>query len=415
MKILIVTHYFAPDSGAAAVRLSRLARLLVERGHAVTVLTTMPHYPKGVIAETYRGKGFATENIAGVQVVRTWLWTTPSPSIGRRLISQISFMIMALLRGLFLARPDVVLIEAQPMFTGVAGWLLSTFKHRPYVLNVSDLWPDHLLAVGALTELHPFYRISRALVDFVNRGAAQIAVMSPAWGRAIAARTHQPNRITTIYNAVDLERFRPGLDDRAFRERYNLGSAQLVTFIGTFATQYDIDAMFDVAVHLSSRPDVRVVFIGAGTQGDIVRAAVTHRQLDHIILINWVSHDEIPFAWASTTVCYWMMRPASLFEGTIPAKLYEALASGVPVAAGIAGEGAAMLTASGGGIAVQPGDVTGLVRAVDALLDDANLWATCSQNGRRFAEARFEPSAVAAAYERVLAAVVGATDDRMSV
>ena len=56
MHVLIVTNYFAPEGGAAAVRLTRLAKQLAARGHEVTVLTSLPHYPQGRIQDGYRGR-----------------------------------------------------------------------------------------------------------------------------------------------------------------------------------------------------------------------------------------------------------------------------------------------------------------------------------------------------------------------
>ena len=62
MKIWILTQFYPPEFGAAAVRLSRLARLLAADGHAVTVLTGMPNYPEGVIRAAYRGRAVAARN-----------------------------------------------------------------------------------------------------------------------------------------------------------------------------------------------------------------------------------------------------------------------------------------------------------------------------------------------------------------
>ncbi|HEX2620003.1 MAG TPA: hypothetical protein VHL11_07645, partial [Phototrophicaceae bacterium] len=81
MRILLISTFFAPDSGAAAVRLTRLAKQLAQRGHSVTVLTTMPHYPYGKIADTYRGKFTISEIVDNVRIVRVWLWATPSGKI----------------------------------------------------------------------------------------------------------------------------------------------------------------------------------------------------------------------------------------------------------------------------------------------------------------------------------------------
>ena len=151
MHILFVTHYFEPSSGAAATRLSALARRLLARGHQITVLTTMPHYPKGEIDTDYRGRFVKVEERDGLRVIYVWLWATPSAKISRRLVSQLSFMLTSALRGISLQKPDVVFIEAQPIFTGLAGRIIADMKRVPYMLNISDLWPDHLLSVGALS------------------------------------------------------------------------------------------------------------------------------------------------------------------------------------------------------------------------------------------------------------------------
>lgn len=397
MHILLVTTYFEPDSGAAAVRLSRLAHMLHDRGHTITVLTSLPHYPQGRITDGYRGAFSRMEDCDGLRVIRTWLVATPSPRISRKLISQFSYMLTAFLRGLGLHRPDVVLIEAQPVFTNLAGVALSRIKRVPYVLNVSDLWPDHLLSVGALTETHPVYRIARKLVDTTYRRAAAIVAMSPAWAEAIEGYIGQRDKIQVIYNGVDLDRFRPGLDTAPFRAEHDLTAKHLVTFIGTFATQYDFDAMFNAIGQLVDRDDVQFVFIGDGSQSDKVAGC----QLPNVRHLRWITHDQVPLAWAASTLTFWAMRDQPLYAGTIPAKLYEALASGVPVVAAMRGEGARMLDASGGGVVA--GD--DLAAIISAILDDSERRTQLSAAGRLYAETHFAPAQVTRSYEMVLDSV----------
>src|SRR5690606_24447550 len=126
----------------------------------------------GRIAEGYRRKLAVVEVRDGLRIIRTWLWATSSPKISRKLISQNTFMLTAALRSLGIPRPDVVFIEAQPIFTSLAGVFYCRLKRVPYLLNVSDLWPDHLLSVGALAESHPIYRAARWLVNSIYRRAA---------------------------------------------------------------------------------------------------------------------------------------------------------------------------------------------------------------------------------------------------
>lgn len=400
MHILLLTTYFEPDSGAAAVRLSRLARLLQAQGHTVTVLTTLPHYPAGRIHKGYRWRWQHTETRDGVTVIQVWLWATASPKISRKLISQASFMFMAALRGLSLPKPDVILVEGQPVFTALAGRFLSGVKRAPYVLNISDLWPDHLLTVGAMSERSLVYRVARRVVDGLYRRAAAIATMSPHWTAIIRKHIGQHPALCTIYNGVDLERFRPAIDDCAFREKYQLGEARLISFIGMFTTQYDFATMFAVARRLAHRKDLCFVFIGEGSQAEQVGAEVANSP--NTRWLGVLDAAEIPQAWAASTLGYWSVRRQDLYRGIIPAKLYEALASGVPVVSGLEGAAADLITQSGGGLNVPFANADLLAEGIIQLLDDPEGYAQYQQAGRAFAEAQLQPEAVAAAYAQLL-------------
>ena len=200
-----------------------------------------------------------------------------------------------------------------------------------------------------------------------------------------------------IYNGVDLARF-SDQGGEAFREKYGLPAGKLVTFIGTFATQYDFDTMFAVAERLQDRKEINFVFIGAGSQA----AQIQQFNLPNVHLIEWVPFEEIPQAWAASYLTYWAMRDHPLYQGTIPAKVYEALASGVPVVAAMAGEGAKMIQISDAGVIVPCGDVEGLTGAITRIIDDQALRTVYGRSGRNYAEQYFEPEQVAAAYEAVL-------------
>ncbi len=405
MHIWLITHYFEPDSGAAAVRLTRLAKLLHARGHQVTVLTTMPHYPQGQIAKGYDRKFCITEDQDGLRVIQTWLWATPSPNIVWRLISQVSFMFTCTIRGLFLKRPDVVLIEGQPVFTALAGWFLSRFKRVPYVVNVSDFWPEYLLAVGVVTETHPIYRLFRAQVNLIQRGAKGIITLYPPLVESIEKRIGKMDNIRVIYNAVEMQRFRPNLNTSSFREKYELGETKLVSFVGTFGTHIDFEVMLDVAANFNERKDVRFVFIGTGGRREQVEERLAHGDLSNAQWIGWIEHSEMPLAWNASHLTFWAIHDHELYRNILQSKIYEAMACGTPVAIAVEGITTDLVERSGGGVTVSFGDKEGLITAIERLLDDNTFHKQCSQNARTYAEANFDPEKVAAAYEEILVRV----------
>jgi len=335
------------------------------------------------------------------------LWATPSTRISRRFISQISLMLTLILRGLALKRPDVMFIEAQPVFTGLAGRMLSALKRRPYVLNVSDLWPDHLLSVGVMTERHPIYRALRWLVDGNYRRAARIIAMSPLWATRIKGHIGGSTPVSILYNGVDLTLFRPDRDASLFRIRRGLPeNKQVIAFIGAFTTQNDFDTLLEVFTLLRYREDVICVFAGGGTQSEWVRKKLEIAHLAHVYWLGWLEFDEIPDLWAVAALTVVALRDEPLYRGTIPAKYFEAMASGVPIVAAVQGVAAALLLDSGAGIVTRQGDAADLHEAINRLLMDDDLYKRCSLAGRRYAELHFDANRVVEAHEMLFSDVI---------
>jgi colanic acid biosynthesis glycosyl transferase WcaI len=399
MHIWIVTQYFPPEIGAAAVRLGRLARLLSADGHRVTVLTGMPNYPSGVIAEGYRGRLLARETWHGVDVRRVWVYASPSKRARARLINQFSLMGLAALRGTFLPRPDVMLVESHPLPMALAGMWLRRVKRAPMVLNVSDLWPESAVATGALRADSPIVKAAQRVERRAYRESAAIIAMTEGVAAGIAAVIGGSEKISLIKNGVDLTLFRPGQSAlRAeMRARLGLGEAFVAAHVGNMSLTYDFAMLLDAAARC---PDLRFLFVGDGSQGEYVRTRAA--DLPNVILTGTLPHEQMPAVWAAADAALIAMRDTPLADGTRPAKLYEALAAGVPVVAAIRGEGAQLIGEAGAGEVVPPGDSAAMAAALSTLSADSTRRAQLAQAGRAYAEHNLAPERVAAAYARVL-------------
>ena len=99
MRILLVTHYFPPETGAPQARLSALAATWAADGDSVTVLTGMPNHPTGIVPPGYRGALRRRERRDGYRVLRTWLYATPNEGIARKTLGHLSFMVSSVLLG----------------------------------------------------------------------------------------------------------------------------------------------------------------------------------------------------------------------------------------------------------------------------------------------------------------------------
>src|SRR5260221_11138660 len=115
--ILFIASYFPPEKGAAQVRINETARYFVNRGYEVTVLTTVPNYPSGIIPLKYRGHVIQQGVDEGIRIVRVWSYVSPNKGFLRRILAQLSFGCLApLLGGMAVGRPDVIIVESPPLF-----------------------------------------------------------------------------------------------------------------------------------------------------------------------------------------------------------------------------------------------------------------------------------------------------------
>lgn len=397
LRLWIVTQFYPPDMGAAGVRLSRLARMLVADGHEVTILTVMPNYPAGIIAEPYRGKLFCQETIDGVSVLRTWVYATPDKGARARILNQLSAMAMVALRGSFAHRPDAILVESHPLFMGIAGAWLRRIKAAPLILNVSDLWPESAVATGALHADSALVRWATRVERWLYRDAAQIVGMTEGVVAGILAVGADPRKVSLVLNGVDLERFRPnGGDGAVFRTRMNLPADQVVALhVGNMSITYDFDLILDAAERV---PDVAFVFVGGGSQEGETRQKAARRGLSNVHFTGVIPHESMPDAWASGDISLIAMGDHSLAEGTRPAKLFEAMATGTPVVAAIRGEGGALVNEAGAGIVTPPRDLSAYAEAIRTLTADPARRAAMGAAGRAYAEANFPARRVKDAY-----------------
>ncbi len=74
MKFLLLTQYYFPEPGSAALKMRELAEFLAARGHTVSVVTGFPNYPYGRIYPGYKLRLFRREALNGVNLIRVALY-----------------------------------------------------------------------------------------------------------------------------------------------------------------------------------------------------------------------------------------------------------------------------------------------------------------------------------------------------
>lgn len=382
MRIGILTQYYPPEMGAAQSRLSDLALQLRRRGHDVVVLTAMPNYPHGRIQQGYGGLLRREQREEG-DVIRTWVWPSVSRHPLPRILSYLSFTASAALAGaVFLPRLDVLITESPPLTLGATGWLLSALKRAKFVFNVSDLWPESAVALGMLSSAGRATRLAQQLEAFCYRHAWRVSGQSNEI-LASVGRRFPGVRTIPLLGGADTERFDPARRSAAVR-RTVLGDEPVIAlYAGLHGLAQGLDLILDAAELVREVPGLAIVLIGDGPVKRALVESAEARGLTNLRFADAIDRDDVPAVLASADIA---LVPLGLrLPGAVPSKLYEAMASGVPVILVAEGEPANVLEAAGGGLTVELRDAGGLAAALKQLASSSALRESLGAAGRRAA------------------------------
>lgn len=390
-RLLILTQYFPPEMGAPQVRLSELGEQLIDRGWEVEALTALPNYPTGRVFEGYAPRRTRIEQVGRIRAVRVPLIPAKS-GMARRMVSYFSFVAAARWYGPRLCRkPDLMLVESPPLFIGYAALGLSRRFGCPFVFNVSDLWPEAAIRMGVIHEGF-LTRQARRLERSLYRQAAGVTGQSEEIIEGVE-RAAPGTRSVVITNGVDPARFGPEHADKAARELIGWEPGPVFMFAGLLGLAQGLDNVLEIARTWPANQPGRFVLIGDGPERERLAQRIIKERIERVKLLPAQPRNRIPALLASADAAV-ISLSANIF-GSVPSKIYEAMASRLPILLLAEGEAERRVAQAGCGLHVRPGDVEGARAAALRLASDGALRERLGAAGRQAAETTYNRRMIA--------------------
>jgi glycosyltransferase involved in cell wall biosynthesis len=398
MKIIFLTQYFPPETGAPQNRLHAIAQALVRNGAEVTVLTAMPNYPDMRIHAAYRGKWHVQEVLDGMVVHRAWLYVSAKRGIIWRLLNYFSFAFTALWVGLFrLKHSDVLFVESPPLFLGITAMLLAKAKGAKLVFNVSDLWPESAVQLGLVTN-RTVIRLSTWLEELCYRRSALITGQTMGIVRNIQERM-PGKQVLWSPNGVDLGAIAQAEgsgDPKQARERLGIPPSDLVlTYAGIIGHAQGLEVVLHAAALQKHRNDIHFLLIGDGPEKAMLQQLEQQLAVKQVRFVDRMPRAELLSLLRATDAVVVPLRRNELFKGAIPSKIFEALALGKPLLLGVEGEARELFIDEGqAGLAFTPDDAHDLARCAEHMADDRDLVLRMGDHGARYVRERFDRAVI---------------------
>lgn len=383
MHILFLTDNFPPEVNAPASRTFEHAKEWIKLGHEVTVMTCVPNFPAGKVFNGYKNKLWQTEIMDGIRVIRVWSYITPNEGFWKRTLDYISYMISSFLASLFVRDVDVVVGTSPQFFTVVSAWAVAAVKRKPFVFELRDFWPDTIKAVGAVKNKRVL-RCLEALELFLYRRARTIVVVTHSFKTNLIQRGVDANKIHVVTNGVDTLMFRPMGKDAELTTRLGLNNCFVVGYVGTHGLNQQLSTILDAAgrvqrsTHLQH---IKFLFVGDGAEKPALVSEAETSGLGNIIFLGMVSKQDVARYWSLLDAAVVHLRDNPIYHSVIPSKIFECMASGVPILHGVPGESADIVTEANAGLLFDAENAEALVSRIEELVANPSLMQELKRNG----------------------------------
>lgn len=422
MRLLLLTHYYAPEFGAPQRRWSALVQRFIAAGHRVTVAAPVPHYPSGRPTPTQRRMhrvGAVEIGRHGEKILRT-AFLPHRADIASRTADHVIAAVDALrqLRRRFSrpdTRPDVIVATAPAIPTLLLGRTLAMLWGVPLVVEMRDAWPDlvtHVGPVGALDleAAHTVHRsaLHRTLSWAVALAKGEVHEQVTGWqsgARAVVTTTGRFAEVLRERGVGIVQVVRNGTDlslVRAQRDHLPGDHPELrCLYLGNMGRSQGLDTVVRAAAALHRQGvDVKVRMVGHGVEAPAL-AALAYELGAPVEVIPRIPHREVgaQYAWADTVIV--SLRDWAPFAWTVPSKLYEMLATGRHITALLDGEAADVVREAGAGDVLPPEDVEALTALWRDLATDRSR-AGVRASGRDWVAEHADDDVLAQRYLEIL-------------
>lgn len=388
MHVLYFHQHFSTPRGAAGIRSYEMARHLIERGHAVTMVCGSFGLGQTGLDQPFR-RGCRRGMVDGIAVIEFDLSYSNRDGLLKRSLTFLRYAFGGL-RVALSERYDLLFATSTPLTAGVPGIAGRWLRGKPFVFEVRDLWPELPRQMGVIKNPLALGALS-ALEWLSYRSAGRCIGLSPGIAAGIAGRCATGHRIAMIPNGCDNDIF--GCPPPAWRPPGVGPDDLLAVFTGTHGKANGLDAVLDAARVLQERGrhDIKLLLVGDGQLKPGLQERAKAERLHNVMFHAPVNKERLAGLMAGADLGMQVLANVPAFYyGTSPNKFFDYIAAGLPVLNNYPGWLAELITEANCGFAVPPDDPDAFADALECAARDRPDLAAKGARAALLARSRFD-------------------------
>ena len=300
-----------------------------------------------------------------------------------RLLNWASYTVGAVSKVMVGRKPDIVIGSSPHLGAALAGLFVARVRRSAFVFEVRDLWPEILVDTGMFERSSLPYRALDRLAQMLYRQADVIFVLAEGTGTYLVERGVPADKIEFVPNGAEVGEFDVDVPRAALRESYGLNGFVTV-YAGAHGPANGLTFVLDAAEELKDElPDALFLLVGDGVSKPGLVEDAERRELKNVVFLDPIAKSKIGEVFNAADAGLHCLADVDLFTyGVSPNKLYDYMASGLPVITNTPGEVSTMVHDAASGVAVAPSRIADGVRELYAL--DAAERSALAASGREY-------------------------------
>lgn len=309
-----------------------------------------------------------------------------------------------ILRVAQLEKPDIIHAHS-PVLNGIPALWAGRKLKIPVVYEIRAFWEDAAVDQGSCNEWDMRFRLTRAAETMVCRWADQVAILCNGLKNDLASRSIPPDKITPVFNGVNVDEFKPGSPDVEYLGEWGLAGKKVIGFIGSFYRYEGLDLLVKAFARVAGQqPDARLLLVGGGEMEAELAQLIDRLGLgSKVVMPGRIPHERVPGVYGLIDVLAYPRYSMRLTELVTPLKPLEAMAMGKALLASDVGGHKELIRHGETGLLFKAGDQAALAEQLGRLLTDGALRETLQRQGRDWVSEHHTWDKTTAVYREIYA------------
>lgn len=413
MRVTVIGINYHPETTGIGPFNTGLCEYL-SQNNEVEMISTFSYYPLWKKEPGEEKLLSRTDDINNISVHRGWHYVPAKATAIKRMVHELTFIGSSVLRALFSRAPDVYIVVAPPLLSGLAIGFIARLKGRPVLFHIQDLQPDAAVWLGMLTQqwlIKTLYWFEALTYSWMN----VVSGITPAMVSVLLEKNLTRDKVKLLPNWIPISKdavLPERRTESGMQVRRDLGiddDTFLAVYSGNLGSKQGLDVLLDAAQELkkSKVPASEATLMICGDGAEKVRLVkeATELGLDNLKFTPLLPYEDYKAILTAIDISL-VTQVLGSGKAFFPSKVLSILAAGCPILA-VCDEESPLhdsLAEAHAGVTAHPENPEAIVQQIMALAENRESLTEYSRSGFNWVK-RFSPETVLANFEAVLSSM----------